>query len=69
MSILPFGCRAHAVKPRMAYSKSAMDARAWVGVNLRRSVRSPGAYNIWVPSANRTVITSDVSSMNYSSPG
>eukprot|EP00965_Chrysotila_dentata_P077819 2567213-Pleurochrysis_carterae.AAC.1 len=37
-----------------------MDARAWVGVNLGRSVRSPGAYNIWVPSANCTVITSDV---------
>eukprot|EP00965_Chrysotila_dentata_P124043 4099921-Pleurochrysis_carterae.AAC.1 len=60
MSIVPFGCRAYAVKPRVAYSKTAMDARAWVGVNLGRSVRSPGAYNIWVPSAKRTVTTSDV---------
>eukprot|EP00965_Chrysotila_dentata_P000785 24904-Pleurochrysis_carterae.AAC.1 len=60
MSILPFGCRAYAVKPRVAYSKTAMDARAWVGINLVRSVRSLGAYTIWVPSANRTVITSDV---------
>eukprot|EP00965_Chrysotila_dentata_P140751 4652953-Pleurochrysis_carterae.AAC.1 len=60
MSILPFGCRAYAVKPRVAYSKSSMDARAWVGVNLGRSVLSPGAYNIWVSSANRIVVTSDV---------
>eukprot|EP00965_Chrysotila_dentata_P047383 1572057-Pleurochrysis_carterae.AAC.1 len=29
MSILPFGCRAFAVKPRAAYSKARMDARAW----------------------------------------
>eukprot|EP00965_Chrysotila_dentata_P026241 870098-Pleurochrysis_carterae.AAC.1 len=29
MSILPFGCRAYAVKTRVAYSKTAMDARAW----------------------------------------
>eukprot|EP00965_Chrysotila_dentata_P001517 50106-Pleurochrysis_carterae.AAC.2 len=34
MSILPFGCRAFAVKPRTAYSKTHMDARAWVGINL-----------------------------------
>eukprot|EP00965_Chrysotila_dentata_P053334 1769791-Pleurochrysis_carterae.AAC.1 len=60
MSILPFGCRAYAVKPRVAYSKTTMVARAWVGVNLGRSVRSPGAYNIWVPSASRIVTTSDV---------
>eukprot|EP00965_Chrysotila_dentata_P083209 2745632-Pleurochrysis_carterae.AAC.1 len=37
-----------------------MDPRAWVGINLGRSVRSPGAYNIWVPSANRIVVASDV---------
>eukprot|EP00965_Chrysotila_dentata_P008190 267796-Pleurochrysis_carterae.AAC.1 len=59
MSILPFGCRAYAVKPRSAYSKTRMESRAWVGVNLGRSVRSPGAYHIWVPSSNRIVITSD----------
>eukprot|EP00965_Chrysotila_dentata_P002156 70955-Pleurochrysis_carterae.AAC.1 len=29
MSILPFGCRAFAVKPRPAYSKTRMDTRAW----------------------------------------
>eukprot|EP00965_Chrysotila_dentata_P096340 3183925-Pleurochrysis_carterae.AAC.2 len=60
MSILPFDRRAYAVKPRVAYSKATMDARAWVGINLGRRVRSPGAYNIWVPNANRIVITSDV---------
>eukprot|EP00965_Chrysotila_dentata_P050536 1674774-Pleurochrysis_carterae.AAC.1 len=36
-----------------------MESRAWVGINLGRSVRSPGAYQIWVPSSNRVVITSD----------
>eukprot|EP00965_Chrysotila_dentata_P045699 1518123-Pleurochrysis_carterae.AAC.1 len=34
MSILPFGCRAYAVKPRSSYSKTKMDSRAWVGINL-----------------------------------
>eukprot|EP00965_Chrysotila_dentata_P233949 6199888-Pleurochrysis_carterae.AAC.1 len=29
MSILPFGCRALAVKPRGAYSKTRLDTRAW----------------------------------------
>eukprot|EP00965_Chrysotila_dentata_P094861 3137026-Pleurochrysis_carterae.AAC.1 len=37
MSILPFGCRAFAVKPRLAYLKTRMDPRAWVGMNLGRS--------------------------------
>eukprot|EP00965_Chrysotila_dentata_P135903 4492862-Pleurochrysis_carterae.AAC.1 len=60
MSILPFGCRAFAVKPRPAYSKTRMDTRAWVGVNLGRSWLSPGAYDVWVPSASKVVTTSDV---------
>eukprot|EP00965_Chrysotila_dentata_P218403 6190561-Pleurochrysis_carterae.AAC.1 len=60
MSILPFGCQAFAVKPRPAYSKTRMDSRAWIGVNLGRSWLSPGAYNVWVPSANKVVTTSDV---------
>eukprot|EP00965_Chrysotila_dentata_P071209 2352835-Pleurochrysis_carterae.AAC.1 len=37
-----------------------MDPRAWTGLNLGRSVRSPGAYNVWVPSAGRVVVASDV---------
>eukprot|EP00965_Chrysotila_dentata_P094929 3139557-Pleurochrysis_carterae.AAC.1 len=60
MSILPFGCRAFAVKPRSAYSKTRMDSRAWLGINLGRSVRSPGAYNIWVPTSHRIDVASDV---------
>eukprot|EP00965_Chrysotila_dentata_P048919 1623235-Pleurochrysis_carterae.AAC.1 len=60
MSILPFGCRAFAVKPRPAYSKARMDTRAWVGINLGRSWQSPGAYNVWVPSTGKVVTTSDV---------
>eukprot|EP00965_Chrysotila_dentata_P061813 2047601-Pleurochrysis_carterae.AAC.1 len=34
MPILPFGCRAFAVKPREAYSKARIEPRAWVGMNL-----------------------------------
>eukprot|EP00965_Chrysotila_dentata_P081691 2697026-Pleurochrysis_carterae.AAC.1 len=41
MSILPFGCRAFAVKPRHAYSKTRMETRAWVGANLGRSISTP----------------------------
>eukprot|EP00965_Chrysotila_dentata_P180974 5973725-Pleurochrysis_carterae.AAC.1 len=37
MSILPFGCRAYAVKPKHAYSKTRMEPRAWIGINLGRS--------------------------------
>eukprot|EP00965_Chrysotila_dentata_P150849 4984715-Pleurochrysis_carterae.AAC.1 len=36
-----------------------MESRAWVGINLGRSVRSPGVYHVWVPSSNRIVITFD----------
>eukprot|EP00965_Chrysotila_dentata_P114736 3792029-Pleurochrysis_carterae.AAC.1 len=49
MPILPFGCRAFAVKPREAYSKTRIEPRAWVGINLGRSLTTPGAYNIYVP--------------------
>eukprot|EP00966_Prymnesium_polylepis_P253695 5863630-Prymnesium_polylepis.1 len=31
MGILPFGCRAFAVKPRESFSKTRLEARAWVG--------------------------------------
>eukprot|EP00965_Chrysotila_dentata_P199809 6179602-Pleurochrysis_carterae.AAC.1 len=60
MSILPFGCRAHDVKPRPAYSKTRMDSQAWVGINVGRSRLSPGAYNVWVPSKVNIVTSSDV---------
>ena len=59
LGIMPFGCRAFAVKPRDQYSKTTIDPRAWVGINLGRSARSPGAYKIYVPSARRIVTTSD----------
>eukprot|EP00965_Chrysotila_dentata_P090875 2998659-Pleurochrysis_carterae.AAC.1 len=42
MPILPFGCRAFAAKPRVAYTKTRMEPRAWVGINLGRSLTSPG---------------------------
>eukprot|EP00965_Chrysotila_dentata_P051036 1692139-Pleurochrysis_carterae.AAC.1 len=59
MPILPFGCRTFAVKPRQAYSKTRMEPRAWVGINLGRSLTTPGAYNVWVPSIPRVVLTSE----------
>eukprot|EP00965_Chrysotila_dentata_P005360 176570-Pleurochrysis_carterae.AAC.1 len=46
MPILPFGCRAYAVKPRPSFSKTRMEPRAWMGMNLGRSLLSPGAYHI-----------------------
>eukprot|EP00965_Chrysotila_dentata_P131055 4332371-Pleurochrysis_carterae.AAC.1 len=58
MGITPFGCRAYAVKPRVTVSKSRMDSRAWVGINLGQSSLSPGAFNILVP-GYRVVTTSD----------
>eukprot|EP00965_Chrysotila_dentata_P089378 2951327-Pleurochrysis_carterae.AAC.1 len=30
MPIMPFGCRAYAVKPRVAFSKTRVEPRAWV---------------------------------------
>eukprot|EP00965_Chrysotila_dentata_P025911 859813-Pleurochrysis_carterae.AAC.1 len=60
MPILPFGCRAFAVKPREAYSKTRIEPRAWVGINLGRSLSTPGAYSIYVPSIPRIVLTSEV---------
>eukprot|EP00965_Chrysotila_dentata_P143874 4753141-Pleurochrysis_carterae.AAC.1 len=60
MPILPSGCRAYAVKPRPSFSKTRIQPRAWMGMNSGRSLLSPGAYHIWVPSIPRVVTTSDV---------
>ena len=59
--ILPFGCRAHVVRPKEFVVKSRIDAYTWVGAaNLGRSSSSPGAYNIWVPSTGRVHRSSDI---------
>eukprot|EP00965_Chrysotila_dentata_P045674 1517596-Pleurochrysis_carterae.AAC.1 len=47
MSVMPFGCRAYAVKPRVAISKTKLEPRALVGVHLCRTAGMPGAYSIW----------------------
>ena len=60
MSIMPFGCRAFAVKPDSAIRKTSIDLRAWVGINLGRSSTVLGAYNVWCPDAGRVVCTSEV---------
>ena len=59
MSIMPFGCRAFAVKPRSQFAKTTIDPRAWVGIHLGRSSLSPGGYEILVPSIGRVVNTTD----------
>eukprot|EP00965_Chrysotila_dentata_P153741 5082338-Pleurochrysis_carterae.AAC.1 len=59
MGIMPFGCRAYAVKPHTAVSKTRMDSRAWIGVNLGRDNQSPDAFRVLVP-GYRVVVTSDV---------
>ena len=60
MSIMPFGCRTFAVKPRVAYSKTNIEPHAWSGMMLGRSLTSPGAYHVFVPSTGAIVCTSDV---------
>ena len=68
MNIMPFGCSTFAVKPRSQYSKTTVDPRAWVGYNLGRSITSPGAYKIYVPSTGRIVTTSDAYFMEGTFP-
>ena len=60
LGILPFGCRAHVVRPKEYNRKGDIDAHAWVGANLDRSSSSPGAYNVWVPSTGRVHTSADV---------
>eukprot|EP00965_Chrysotila_dentata_P069396 2293153-Pleurochrysis_carterae.AAC.5 len=61
MPIMPFGCRAFAVKPaRVAVSNTKFESRVLVGVHLCRTGNMPGAYNIWVPASKTVVATSDV---------
>ena len=60
MGIMPFGIRAHVVKPASFVRKTIIDAHAWPGTNLGRSASSPGAYNVWVPSTGRVHTSSDV---------
>jgi hypothetical protein len=60
MGILPFGCRAFSVKPRVAYSKTNLDPRSYVGINLGRCPSSPGAYRTWVPNEGKLVVSSEI---------
>ena len=60
LPIMPFGCRAYAVKPRAAYNKEDVPARSWVGINLGKSLDTPGSYLSWLPDQHKYVNTSDV---------
>lgn len=50
------------------YSKTTLDPRAWVGVNLGRCSTTPNAFKIWCPSIGRVVITSDAYFMEHLYP-
>ena len=60
LNIMPIGCRAYAVKPPNAYTKSGFESRAWAGICLGRSCTISGAYNIWLPSLQKLIQTSEV---------
>ena len=60
MAILPFGCRVYALKPANQTQKTSPEAKAWAGINLGRSTRSPGAYKVWLPNKGSLVISSEV---------
>ena len=60
LNIMPIGCRAYAVKPPNAYTKSGFEARAWAGICLGRSSTIPSAYNIWLPTQQKLIQTSEV---------
>lgn len=68
MNIMQFGCPAFTVQPSAGVSKTDMDPRTWVGVNLGRSPVTPGAYQIWVPCTGRVVLTSDAYFMESEFP-
>jgi len=57
MSIMPFGCRAWAIK--QTRNKTAIESTATMGVNLGRSERQAGSCIICLPSEVRAVSTSD----------
>ena len=59
MSLLPWGCRAWAVKPSAARRKTQIDSTAVMGMHLGRNPAQPGAFLLWVPSESKIVSTSE----------
>ena len=60
MSIMPFGCRAIAVRPSVAVSKTNLESKGIGGINLGRDPRRPGSYFVWIGQELKVVSTSDV---------
>ena len=60
MQIMPFGCKVYAVKPPGSISKTNIDSRAWIGMNLGRDLSTPGGYRVWMPSTGRLFVTSEL---------
>ena len=62
-NVLPlqaFGCRAVAVLPRVAYSKTELDSHGVAGINLGLCPNMTSSYRVWIPSRGKIVNTSDV---------
>lgn len=59
MSLMPWGCRAWAVKPSAQRKKTSIDSTALMGIHMGRSTAQPGAFNIWVPGDHKMVSTSE----------
>merc|ERR1711938_417875 len=60
LSIMPFGCRAVAVRPRHEYKKRQLENHGKLGINLGRSTNITNGYRVWVPKEGKVVTTSDV---------
>ena len=59
MSLLPWGCRAWAVKTTPKRLKTTIDSTGTMGINLGRSYKQPGAFEIWSPSEGRMISSSE----------
>ena len=60
MSLLPWGCRAWAVRPSADRKKTTIDNTASMGVHMGRSTSQPGAFNVWLPHELKFVSSSEV---------
>ena len=60
MSLLPWGCRAWAVRPSTDRRKTTIDNTAAMGVHMGRSTSQPGAYDVWLPHELKFVSSSEV---------
>ena len=60
LSIQPLGCRTVVVRPRHTYSKTTIDPRGLLGINLGRSPDITNGYRVWIPSQHKVLVSSEV---------